>query len=118
MDICFEWPRPTGLIYTMHEVMRGLCNKEIGYTLREGGYNSPVGDRHNWNGYIVDGRERRLTFAEAKLMQGFPKNFYLPPPMADSTGVKLLGNAVPINVVKAILTQILIWKERFQSYGS
>ncbi|WP_234805550.1 hypothetical protein [Mycoplasmopsis agassizii] len=35
-------------------------NKKIGFTLRVGGKSSEITDRRNWDGYIVDGKERRI----------------------------------------------------------
>jgi DNA (cytosine-5)-methyltransferase 1 len=43
--------------------------------LKAGGEKSPLTDRRNWDGYIVDGAERRLSPNEAKMMQGFPYKF-------------------------------------------
>jgi hypothetical protein len=45
----------------MSAVMGGKVEREIGYTLRVGGKASGVHDRRNWDGYIVNGKERRLT---------------------------------------------------------
>lgn len=108
----FSWPKASRLTINMSNVLKGNCEREIGFTLREGGFRSPINDRHNWDGYWVDGEERRLTWAEAKIMQGFPLDFKLPTGMADSTGVKLLGNAVPVNVVRAVTRQLLMLRER------
>lgn len=36
-------------------------NKKIAYTIRCGGRSSPIDDKHNWDGYIVDGKEYRLS---------------------------------------------------------
>jgi DNA (cytosine-5)-methyltransferase 1 len=104
----FFWPPAAGLLMKMSNVLEGPCSKDIGFTLRQGGYNSPINDRHNWNGYLVNGLEHRLAFNEAKLMQGFPIDFSLPADISEKTGVQLLGNAVCVPVVKSILTQLLI----------
>lgn len=37
-----------------------FVNKELGFTLRVGGKKSAITDKRNWDGYIVDGIERRI----------------------------------------------------------
>jgi DNA (cytosine-5)-methyltransferase 1 len=108
----FSWPPPQPLLFSLSHVLKGECNKEIAYTLREGGYDSPIDDRHNWNRYYVDGKDRGLTFAEAKLLQGFPQDFSLPEGMSDKIGIQLLGNSVAVSVIKMLLTQLLFVRER------
>lgn len=100
----FEFPEPQTLTLTMSHIFQGTCNKEIGYTLRCGGRLSPINDRHNWDGYIVDDIERRIGVREAKIMQGFPDDFIFP--VSDNQALKQLGNSVTIPVVKQILKQI------------
>jgi DNA (cytosine-5)-methyltransferase 1 len=113
-DVEFEWPRPTGLNFTLSHVLRGQCPRDVGYTLRQGGMDSPWGDRHIWDGYRVNGVNRRLTFDEAKIMQGFPWSYRLPDGVTDKAGIKLLGNAVAVPVATAVLRQILFLKERYE----
>ena len=45
--------------------------KKCAYTIRCGGKGSPIDDRHNWDGYWVDGKEYRLSIDDAKKLQGF-----------------------------------------------
>ena len=40
---------------TMTEYLGKNFTKETAYTLRCGGKGSPIDDRHNWDGYWVDG---------------------------------------------------------------
>ncbi len=47
---------------------------------------------------------RRLTPQECALLQGFPKHFIIP--VSDTQAYKQFGNAVSVNVVRAILQQI------------
>jgi DNA (cytosine-5)-methyltransferase 1 len=115
-DVKFEWPKPVPLLYTMHDIWGGRCNKTIGYTLRQGGFRSPFGDRHNWDGYIVDGEEKRLGLREAKMMQGFPEDFEFP--VVESRGIKLLGNSVPITVVQKLVQQLLKIKGEVNGKGN
>ena len=101
----FEFPAPIPLEKTLSDVLGGQCNKEIAYTLRVGGKNSPYGNRHNWDGYCVGGINRRLTVAEGAELQGFPKNFVFP--VSKTQAFKQLGNAVNVKVVEALGKQII-----------
>jgi DNA (cytosine-5)-methyltransferase 1 len=77
-DVPFNIPFKTPLEFTMSDVMKGKVDREIGFTLRVGGGRSPIDDRRNWDGYIVDGEVRRITPSEGKMMQGFPASFEFP----------------------------------------
>lgn len=74
--------------------------KEMAYTIRCGGRKSPLNDRHNWDGYIVDGEEYRLTIEDCLQIQGFDKNFILCGTQSDKW--KQLGNTIP-----TIFTEII-----------
>lgn len=108
-------PAKIPLAFTMSEVMGGrvtmddknLAERKIGYTLRCGGKNSGVGDRRNWDCYMVDGVEKRLSVAQATRMQGFPESFRFPEGMAQSHAMKQLGNSVAVPAVKAWAESIL-----------
>ena len=89
----------------MSDIMNGNCNKEIGYTLRVGGARSPINDRRNWDGYIVDGKIRRLTVDEGKEMMGFPAYFQFP--VNSSQAMKQLGNSVAVKPVKLTAKKII-----------
>ena len=104
-NIEFEFPKKRGLLFNMSDVMGGDVEREIGLTLRVGGKASPIHDRRNWDGYIVDGKTRRLTPREALKMQGFPPNFKFP--VNDSVAMKQLGNSVAVKAVHAYAKQIL-----------
>lgn len=82
-----------------------VVNKEIGFTLRVGGKNSPINDRRNWDGYIVDGKERRIGPKEGKRMQGFPDDFVFP--VSKSAAMKQLGNSVAIPAVQAVGAEMI-----------
>lgn len=99
-NVAFQFPKPVPLEITMSDVLGGTCTREVGFTLRVGGRSSPIDDRRNWDGYIVDGVQVRLKPEQGLIMQGFPKNFYLADSVAKS--MKLLGNSVAIPVVKEI----------------
>lgn len=100
-DLSFEFPNPVPLEMTMSDVFDGKkVNRDIGFTLRVGGRLSPITDRRNWDGYIVNGEETRITPKEGKRMQGFPENFIFP--VSDNIAIKQLGNSVAVKAVKAV----------------
>jgi len=78
--------------------------KDIAYTIRCGGKNSPINDKHNWDGYIVDGREYRLTIQDCLKLQGFDHLFKLKGNVREQW--KQLGNTIPTIFTKIIGTNI------------
>ena len=102
----FTPPKKKKLNLTMSDVLGGEVDRTIGLTLRVGGKNSPISDRRNWDGYVVDGVERRLTISEAKRMQGFPKGFKFP--VSDAVAMRQLGNSVAVKAVRDYAEQIFI----------
>ncbi len=67
--------------------------KTEAYTIRCGGRNSGLNDRHNWDGYLVDKKEYRLTIQDCLKLQGFDENFKL---MGNNKNQwKQLGNTIP-----------------------
>ena len=101
----FEFPSKKSLKFNMSDVMGGKVDREIGLTLRVGGKSSPIDDRRNWDGYLVNNKPRRLTPTEAKKMQGFPASFQFP--VNDSIAMKLLGNSVAVNAVYDYAKQVI-----------
>ncbi|MDY6216306.1 HpaII family restriction endonuclease [Actinobacillus porcinus] len=95
----FTFPQPIPLKFTMSDVWGGKCDREIGYTLRVGGRGSKIGDRRNWDHYLVDGEVRQIMPEQARKMQGFPDTFEFPVPK--SQAMKQLGNSVAIDAVRA-----------------
>jgi DNA (cytosine-5)-methyltransferase 1 len=67
--------------------------KTTAYTIRCGGRNSPIKDKHNWDGYMVDEKEYRLTKEDCLKLQGFDSNFQLCGNNKDQW--KQLGNTIP-----------------------
>ena len=104
-NIEFEFPKKRDLLFNMSDVMGGKVDREIGLTLRVGGKSSPIDDRRNWDGYIVNGKPRRLTPKEALRMQGFPSSFKFP--VNDSIAMKQLGNSVAVKAVHDYAKQII-----------
>ena len=92
------YPLKRELSFTMSDVMKGNVDRKIGFTLRVGGKASPIDDRRNWDGYLVDGAVRRITPEEGKQMQGFPQEFHFPG--TKSAAMKQLGNSVAIPAVR------------------
>ena len=74
--------------------------KEVAYTIRCGGKNSPINDKHNWDGYYVDKKEYRLTIHDALKLQGFDTDFTLVG--TEKEKWTLLGNTIP-----TIFTEII-----------
>ena len=80
-------------VNTLSEFFGKNFEKDIAYTIRCGGKNSPIGDKHNWDGYIVDDEEYRLTKDDCKRLQGFDVDFKLCGNNKDQW--KQLGNTIP-----------------------
>lgn len=78
---------------TLTEFFSKNFEKTTAYTIRCGGRNSPIKDKHNWDGYIVDGKEYRLTKEDCLKLQGFDSNFQLCGNNKDQW--KQLGNTIP-----------------------
>lgn len=74
--------------------------KTTAYTIRCGGRSSPINDKHNWDGYIVDGKEYRLTPEDCLKLQGFPNSFILNG--SKSQKYKRLGNTIPTNLTSIV----------------
>ena len=104
-NIDFSFPDPVPLKFTMSHVFNGKCNKDIGYTVRVGGRGSGLNDRRNWDSYLVNGKERKITSKEAKAMMGFPENFVFP--VTEAQALKQLGNSVAVLPVKLVAQNII-----------
>lgn len=101
----FSFPQATPLSLTMSDILGGKCSREIGFTLRVGGRHSPISDRHNWDGYIVDGKEVRLSNEQGLAMQGFPTSFKFN--VSNRQAMKQLGNSVAVPVVTAVASNVI-----------
>lgn len=106
----FEFPTPVPLDMTMSDIWQGECSRDIGFTLRVGGRSSPIDDRRNWDGYIVDGEVKRLTQIQGKKMMGFPDDFVFP--VTETQAMKQLGNSVAVPVVKALATEVKSYMDK------
>jgi DNA (cytosine-5)-methyltransferase 1 len=95
--LCFdEYKKET----TLSAFLGKNFEKSTAYTIRCGGKNSPINDKHNWDGYIVDGKEYRLTKEDCLKLQGFDPMFKLCGNNKDQW--KQLGNTIP-----TIFTQLI-----------
>ena len=108
----FVPPQTRPLKITMSDILGGECPRDIGFTLRVGGRHSPISGRHNWDGYVVDGKERRMTVREAAAMQGFPTDFTFP--NSEKQAMKQLGNSVAIPAIQDYAAQILLSLEELR----
>lgn len=85
---------------TLSELLGKNFEKDTAYTIRCGGRKSPINDKHNWDGYIADGVEYRLTIEDCLKIQGFNSDFKLCG--NDKNKWKQLGNTIP-----TIFTEII-----------
>lgn len=110
--IKFEFPEPIPLQMTMTDVFGAKCNKKVGFTLRVGGRGSGLNDRRNWDCYLVDGKLKKLSPKEGKVMQGLPSDFTFP--VSDAVAMKQLGNSVAVPAIQAVAESIvkLLCKKR------
>lgn len=104
-NLSINQPETKPLAFTMSDVMGGKVEKEIGYTLRVGGKGSGVGDRRNWDSYIVDGHERRIDQEHGKKMQGFPDWYEFP--VSKTQAMKQLGNSVAVWAIRDYAKEII-----------
>ena len=104
-DIEFKFPEPTDLNKTVSDILRGDCEKDVGYTLRVGGRKSGIDDRRNWDAYRVDGEVVVIGPEEGKEFMGFPTYFKLP--VSETQAMKQLGNSVAVTAVKMTAEEII-----------
>ena len=118
-ELAFTFPREIPLKKTISDVFGGFVSKKlnskderkIGFTLRVGGGRSPINDRRNWDGYIVDNKIVRIKPKQGLEMMGFPRNFKMP--VSENQAMKQLGNSVAVNVVKSIGKEIKYHLENY-----
>ena len=89
---------------TLTEYLGKNFEKDIAYTIRCGGKHSPIHDRHNWDGYMVDGEEYRLSIEDGLKLQGF-NSYKLTGKTSEQW--KLLGNTIPTIFTYIIGKQLL-----------
>lgn len=91
----------------LEKILGGSTDRKIGYTLRVGGRGSGIGDRRNWDTYMVDGKPFRIGPNEGLKLQGFPSNFRFPDELSDTQKMKQLGNSVAIPAVEAYAREMI-----------
>jgi len=101
----FQFPQKRDLLFTMSDVLGGVCNKEIGFTLRVGGRSSPIDDRRNWDSYLVDNKVYKIYSKDGKKMMGLPDDFEFP--VSETQAMKQLGNSVAVTAVEAVSKEII-----------
>ena len=89
---------------TLSDYLGQNFKKDIAYTLRCGGKNSPINDRHNWDGYLVDDIEYRLTIEDGLKLQGFNDYNFVG---NKNEKWKMLGNTIPTIFTEIIGKQII-----------
>lgn len=92
-------------IVTLSEYLHKQFDKDVAYTIRCGGRGSKIGNKHNWDSYIVNGEVYRLTIEDGLRLQGFPPDFVL-----CGSNVKKwhqLGNTIPTNFTDMIAQNII-----------
>jgi len=105
----FSFPEKMPLKTKMSDIFGGQCNKDVGYTLRVGGRSSGIHDRMNWDCYVVNGSEVKLTSKEGKKMMGIPDNFLFP--VSETQAMKQLGNSVAVPAIQATAKKIIEYLE-------
>lgn len=103
----FEEPPKQKLQMSLNKILGGETGREIGYTLRVGGRSSGIGDRRNWDTYLVDGEIVRITPKHGLKLQGFPSWFSFPKQISETQAMKQLGNSVAVPAVEAFAKEIV-----------
>ena len=106
----FNFPLPIPLKMTMSNVWEGNCHRDIGFTLRVGGRRSPIDDRRNWDGYVVNGEIVRIQPEQGIKMMGFPDRFQFP--VSNTEAMKQLGNSVCVDVVYHVAREVKEYLEQ------
>lgn len=108
----FNFPEKIPLKFTMSEVWNGQCSRDIGFTIRVGGRGSNIHDRRNWDAYLVNNEVRKLSYKEARKMQGFPDDFHFP--VSNTQAMKQLGNSVAVNAVEAVGRNLIDYMKKLE----
>lgn len=103
----FTFPSKKPLKFTMSDVWKGKCDRNIGFTIRIGGRGSEITDRRNWDAYRVDGIVKKLSYLEARKMQGFPDEYEFP--VSPTQAIKQLGNSVAVDAVEAVGKNVITY---------
>jgi len=92
---------------TLSDYLGRNYQRKTAFTLRCGGRNSPIDDRHNWDGYWVDGKETRLTLEDGLRLQGFSTDFRLEGTQTEKW--HQLGNTIPTVLTFVVGSRLKAW---------
>lgn len=103
----FKWPMPRPLTSKLQDYLdrKGDCEKEVAYTIRIGGRRSKVGDRHNWDCYLVDGKPHHLSARECLRLMGFGPSDYetlVANGITQTAIYRAAGNCVVVGVLESL----------------
>ncbi len=101
----FTFPDSIPLAFTLSDVFKGHCTKDIAYMLTVKGLGRYYGDPKCIDMYLVDGAPRRIGIPEARQLMGFPELLVFP--VSKTQAMKQLGNSVAVSVVKAVTKSLL-----------
>ena len=77
---------------TLTDYLGKNFKKDTAYTIRCGGRNSPIDDKHNWDSYWVDDEVYRITIEDTLKLQGFDNYNFI---VGKTHKWKMLGNTIP-----------------------
>lgn len=106
----FNFPPKQTLVKKLSDFLDGETNRDIAYTIRIGGRKSKIGNKHNWDGYYVNGQTHYLTARECLLLMGYSEKDYTKlqeAGISEARIAKVAGNSVVVNVLEAIFKQLL-----------
>lgn len=96
----FDFNLPKRSTPTLSQFMGRGFEKNVAYTIRCGGRRSKIGDRHNWDSYVVDGTVYTLSIEDMKKLQGFDDAFLLYG--SEKQKEVMLGNTIPTNLTLVV----------------
>lgn len=105
----FEMPPKRPLTRFLRDYLKDVevsaIDKEVSYTIRLGGRKSKVGNKHNWDGYIVNGKEYYLTAKDCLMLMGFEEADYFKlrdGGISEGKIAKVAGNSIVVTVLEDI----------------
>jgi len=115
----FTWPNPIPLKSSLKDFIDigepiQTINKQVSYTIRIGGRKSGVKNRHNWDGYMVNGKEYFLSPKDCMRLMGFKESDYdklKAAGISESSILKVSGNSIAVPVLEAIFRSLLVKSE-------
>ena len=88
---------------------KNFNEKTCAYTIRCGGRRSGLGNKHNWDTYLVDGEEYVLSVRDCLVLQGFPEARASSWQGTASKKYMRLGNTIPTCLVRVVVKALLDW---------